>query len=706
MSTINHDFDMAIEDDDGQIIEPVGYDFGVTRRTFVQILGAGLVIVVAAPTFGQQQRGGSGRGGRGGGGGGREQRPVPIDARIHIAPDGTISVMTGKVEGGQGARAQISQAAAEELRVPLDSVKLQMADTQITPDDGGTSGSRTTPATLPAVRKACAAARAMLEKASKESGKQLTYADLAGDAYRDMLKQLVPADVTVTPTTEWKTMGQPAARPNGRDIVTGKHQYPSDIIRPGMLYGKVLRPATYGARLSDIDLAPAKAMDGVIAVRDGSFVAVAAPNTATAKKATQAVEATAKWDSRPQPASKDLYKYLREHARGIPANPYKDDGKPIRATYTAAYIQHAPMEPRAAVAEWSADGKVTVWTATQSPFRVRGEIAEAFHIDEAKVRVIVPDFGGGFGGKHTGETAVEAARLAKAAGKPVAVRWTRAEEFTWAYFRPAAVMDAEAAIGSDGKLASWYFVNINAGGSGLRTPYRVEKKREEAVNSDPPLRHGSYRALASTANNFGRECFMDELAAAASADPLEFRLAHLDDERLRAVLQEAAKRFEWTAKRAKKQDNVGVGIACGEEKGSFVAACAEVEIEPATRAIRVRKICQAFECGAIVNPPNLLSQVQGGILMALGGALREAMEFADGKIRNATFYEYKVPRFKDVPPIEVHLIDRKDLASAGAGETPLIVTAPAIANAVFHATGVRLRDMPLQLPAQIGGRPT
>src|SRR5439155_12899752 len=224
----------------------------------------------------------------------------------------------------------------------------------------------------------------------------------------------------------------------------------------------VLRSPAYGAKLSDVDLAAAKAMDGVVVVRDGSFVAAAAPNTHNAKKAIQAIEETAKWDSSPHPSSKDLPAYLLRHAHDIPANPFKDEDKPIRATYTAAYIQHAPMEPRAAVAEWSDDGKLTVWTGSQNPFGVRRELVNAFHLDEASVRVIVPDFGGGFGGKHTGETAVEAARIAKAAGKPVALRWTRPEEFTWAYFRPAAVIDVEAALDASNKLASWHFININS----------------------------------------------------------------------------------------------------------------------------------------------------------------------------------------------------------------------------------------------------
>jgi isoquinoline 1-oxidoreductase len=345
-------------------------------------------------------------------------------------------------------------------------------------------------------------------------------------------------------------------------------------------------------------------------------------------------------------------------------------------------------------AEWT-DGKLTVWTGTQNPFGVKSELERALGISADAVRVIVPDFGGGFGGKHSGEAAVEAARLAKAAGRPVSLRWTRKEEFTWAYFRPAGVIDVEASLDGDSKLASWHFVNINSGPSSIETPYPVARKHSQFVQSDPPLRAGSYRGLAATANTFARECAMDELAAMASADPLEFRLSHLEDARLKAVLEAAAKRFDWAGRSARKEPNVGVGVACGTEKGSYVATCAQVKIED--DAPVVTHIAAAFDCGAILNPGNLLSQVQGAVTMALGPALREEMRFENGQIRNASFGEYRVPRFEDVPRIEVDLIDHPELPSAGAGETPLISTAPAIANAIFRATGQRVREMPMKI---------
>jgi isoquinoline 1-oxidoreductase len=288
------------------------------------------------------------------------------------------------------------------------------------------------------------------------------------------------------------------------------------------------------------------------------------------------------------------------------------------------------------------------------------------------------------------------------------LRWSREEEFTWAYFRPAGVIEAEATLNDKGALTSWHFININSGPSAVDTPYRIEnnKHTSRTVPSSPPLRHGSYRGLAATANTFARECFMDELAAAAGVDPLEFRLAHLGTEedkggpryRLRAVLEAAADRFNWKDRVKKKSPNMGVGLSCGTEKGSYVAACAEVEIDREHNQILVRRVTQSYECGAIVNPDNLLKQVQGALIMGIGPALREAMQFENGEILNASFGKYKVPRFDDVPEIDIHLLDRPDLASAGAGETPIIAIAPAIANAVFHATGGRCRSMPIVLP--------
>jgi isoquinoline 1-oxidoreductase len=353
------------------------------------------------------------------------------------------------------------------------------------------------------------------------------------------------------------------------------------------------------------------------------------------------------------------------------------------------------MEPRAAVAEWE-DGKLTVWTGTQAPFRVRQQLAEAFHLSPESVRVIVPDTGGGFGGKHTGEVAIEAARLAKEAGRPVSLRWTRQEEFTWAYFRPAGLFEMQAGLDEKGAILAWDFTTYNAGAAALESPYRIPHTRERFLPANSPLREGSYRTLAATTNNFARESFMDELAAAAGADPLDFRLANSDNARLRAVLEAAAERFRWKERKRNRKAGIGVGIAGGTEKGSYVAACVEVAADRDRGAVEVREICEAFECGAIQNPRNLRNQVHGCIIMGLGGALNEEIRFEHGRVVNSRFSRYRVPRFKDIPPIETVLLNRPDIPSAGGGETPIIAIAPAIATAVYDAAGVRIRSMPIQ----------
>lgn len=508
----------------------------------------------------------------------------------------------------------------------------------------------------------------------------------------------------LTPSSQWRVLGRAATRPNARELVTGAHRYPSDVRRPGMWYGRVLRPPAYGARLVSVDLSAAeKAVPGVLVVRDGDFVGVAAPTSAAAQRALEALAATAQWSESPHPSSRAVYDYLRRNVEGgIPANPFAEEwaaaSHRFRATYQVAYVQHVPMETRAALAEWEAD-RLTVWMGTQNPFGCRNELARAFDLPLERVRVVVPDFGGGFGGKHTAEAGVEAARLARAARRPVLVHWTRSEEFTWAYFRPAAVIDVEATLGPDGRLTSWHFININSGRAALDTPYDVGRSHCRYVAARSPLRQGSYRVLAATANHFARESAMDELAALAGLDPLAFRRQHLPAGRLRTVLEEAARRFGWSEKQKSRPPGVGYGLACGTEKGSYVAACVEVAVDEARGRIDVRKVCQVFECGAILHPENLRAQVEGCILMGLGPALWEEMRFANGRVANAALSRYRVPRFTDVPALEVHLLDRPDLDSAGGGETPIVAVAPAIANAVAQATGRRIRQMPIRLDA-------
>ena len=658
---------MNFEPERYELMAGPAYNFSFGRRGFFKALGGGIVVVSFLPkTEAQESGGGRRRFGR--------AMPQQIAAWLHIDQNGAVTVYTGKVEVGQNARTSLTQCAAEELGAPLSAIELVMGDTARTPFDMGTFGSMTTPQMVPQIRRAAAAARELLGPGAWES------IDFANADRK--LAQGVTTSGQPKPVSQWKVLGTSVKKVHGREIVTGEHRYASDMKLPGMLYGRVLRPERFDAKLVSIDTSAAEAMPGVTVVRDNDFAAVAAPTPHAAQIALAAIKA--KWTSpETQWSSKTIFSELKQNVEGGRESASIDQSfaeadKKHEATYTIAYIAHAPLEPRAAVAEWNG-GKLTVWTGTQRPFGVQGELAEAFHIPESDVRVMMPDTGSGYGGKHTGEAAIEAARLAKAAGKPVKIVWTREEEFTWAYFRPAGVIDVRSGI-KDGRIIAWEFHNYNSGGSGLRSMYDIPNKREEFHPARYPLRQGSYRGLAATANHFARESHIDELAALAQIEPLEFRLRNLKDERFRAVLQATAERFHWGKR--KPGAGVGYGIAGGFEKGSYVATCAEVHCEP-SRPPRIVRVVEAFECGAVLNPDMLKNQVEGAIVQGLGGALFESIEFENGRMLNARFSRYRVPRFEDAPSIEAVLVDRKDLTPAGAGETPIMTLAPAVANADF-----------------------
>jgi isoquinoline 1-oxidoreductase len=489
---------------------------------------------------------------------------------------------------------------------------------------------------------------------------------------------------------------------NLRSFITGKHQYVSDMKLPGMLYGKILRPPSYGAKLMEADLDKARAMPGVIVVHDGNFIGVAAPDVRTAIKAVSAINA--KWEEvKGQPSTATIFDHLVKTKReggggrnGGTTSGNIDEGLGAAdfthsKTYNIHYIAHVPLEPRAALAEWK-DGKLTVWTGTQRPFGVQENLASLFRIPKEKVRVIMPDTGSGYGGKHTGEAAIEAARLAQEAKKPVKIVWTREEEFTWAYFRPGGVIEVNAGVKKDGTITAWKFINYNSGPAGLPTQYKMGAQQIAYLPSDSPLNQGSYRGLASTANVFAREAHITDLARLIKMDQLEFRLKNCDDERLKAVLQKAADAFGWKGN-SKKQGS-GYGIACGFEKGGYVATCAEVAIN-GDKEVKLVRLVQAFECGAVINPQHVHNQVMGCIVQGLGGALFEAIDFKDGKILNGSLSTYRVPRFSDMPKIELIIMDRKDLPSAGAGEAGIIGVAPAIRNAIVDAGGPQLSNLPL-----------
>jgi isoquinoline 1-oxidoreductase len=704
-----------------------------TRRDFLKSAGGGLVVVLVAPrlsalaTLGESAELSHDPDALG------APSDDQIAAWLHVDERGAVTVYTGKVEFGQGIRTSLTQHVAEELRAPVESIRLVRGDTELTPFDMGPFGSRSTPQMGLQLRRVAASARELLvglaaerwnvdrARLSAENGRVVDAQTKRSIGFGELTKgrtltETIRADVAPKPAAQWTVAGTSLPKIGARDIVTGTHQYTSDMRLPGMLYGRVLRTDGPPITIASVDASAARAMRNVVVVNDGDFHGVAAPSASEAARALAALHPTYQATSRTYPSSSNISEYLKRAASkngdvaggeggGRGAQPFvKGDVdralasayQTLQRTYTVAYIAHVPLEPRAALAQWSRDAqgeKLTVWTGTQRPFAVRDELAHELGIDAARVRVIVPDTGAGYGGKHTGEVAVEAARLARAARKPVKLVWSREEEFRHAYFRPAGVIDVDAAVRQDGTISAWTFDNYNSGPAAIRPTYAIANQRVAYHPSDSPLRQGSYRGLAATANNFAREMHVDELAHVVAMDPLAFRLRNLDDERLKAVLEAAAERFGWG--KPLTHGGNGAGIACGFEKGGYVATCAEVAADRASGTVRITRAVTAFDCGAVVNPDGLRAQISGATIQGIGGALFEAVEFENGIVTNAHLARYRVPRFSDVPSVDVVLVDRKDQPSMGAGETPIIAIAPAAGAAIHEATGIRVRSLPM-----------
>ncbi|HKD99079.1 MAG TPA: molybdopterin cofactor-binding domain-containing protein, partial [Micromonosporaceae bacterium] len=636
----------------------------------------------------------------------------PGGARITIDDRGRVVAYCGKVDAGQGNRVSLGRMVAAELRTDAASVRMVLGDTGVAPYDLGTFGSRSTPDAGPALRLTAAAIRDELVRAAadrwqvapdlleaaggtvREPGgaREIAYAELVAAGPRTIR---VDPDAPLAPAPTG--LGDLA---DGGDhdllvaAVTGAKRFPSDATVPGMWHGVVLRPPRHGDVLESLDAGAARELPDVAVVHDGDFAAVAAPTPHAARAALALLRPV--WRSTPRPAQADLENHLRTNP--APVDPDREDpGRDIgdvdkaaadaayllEATYTTAYVAHVPMETRVALAAVD-DAGATVRVGSQRPFAVRAAVAAALGLDESRVRVVVPDFGGGFGGKHTPDVAVEAARLSRASGHPVRVAWTRAEELAWAYFRPAAVIDVRASAGSDGTVTGWEFTNINSGGAGLVSPYATENVRERYQPARSPLPQGSYRALAATANNFARESHLDDLADVLRVDPVELRLRHLTDPRLAGVLTAVAKHVGWSNR--EHRAGYGIGIACGVEKEGRVATAAEVEVDR-EGVPRVTRIVTGIDCGPVIDPVGLRMQVTGATVMGLGGALFEAVRFDGGRIDTADLGSYRVPRFPDIPEIDVVVVERADCPAAGAGEAPIIAVAPAIANAIFAATG-------------------
>lgn len=692
--------------------------FTSNRRDFLKRVGGGIVIFVALneALFGQEEAARP-RGGRPG-------LPSDFNAFLRIAEDGKVTCYTGKIEMGQGPITSLPQMLAEELDTPLDTVDIVMGDTDLCPWDMGTFGSMTTRFFGPALRLAAAEAKVVLLELAAEQLKvpqtqllardgvivdrqnpknRVTYGQLARG---QKIARHVQARATLKDPAQFTISGKPLTRRDGEAKVTGQAHYAADIRVPGMLYAKILRPPAHGARLKSVDTAPAKAVAGVQVIQDGDLIAVLHEFPDVAEDALGKVKA--EWDTPPATFDdKTVFDHLLKVApepRVIAHGGDLDEGrksaaKTFDATYLNSYVAHSPMEPHAALCQIEGD-QATVWASTQNPFGARGQIAEAIGFPAEKVRVITPFVGGGFGGKTNNREAVEAARLAKAAGKPVQVMWTREEEFFFDTFRPAAVVKISSGVDAAGQMAFWDYDVYFAGERGAPQFYTVPNHRTASRGSGfggpasaHPFATGAWRAPGNNTNTFARESHVDIMAAAAGVDPVQFRLNNLGDERMVRVLKAAADKFGWTP--AKAPSHRGYGVACGMDAGSYVAAIAEVAVDKDKGTVQVRRVVCAQDMGVVINPEGAQIQMEGCITMGLGYAFTEEIHFKGGEILDTNYDSYEIPRFSWVPKIETVLIHNNETPPQGGGEPSIILMGALIANALHDATGARLYQLPM-----------
>jgi nicotinate dehydrogenase subunit B len=654
---------------------------------------------------------------------GNTQPDVAMARWLTVRPDGSVVAYAGKVEYGQGIRTGLAIEVADELRLPLASVEVVLGDTALVPWDMGTFGSQSTARVGLQLRKAAATARqALLEMAADrldlpvgdlraESGRisssgdgnrAVTYAELVAGT---SIVRDIDGDIALTPSSEFSVMGKAHARVDAEARVTGGARYSQDIVADGMLFASVLRRPWRGAVLASVDISVAERMTGVVqVVRDEDLVAVLADTDEHAAIAGNLLQA--QWGEPAAHASTiDLPEMLVSSGRdpyvtqeaGSLEEGFREASGLLESTYFVPYVSNAPMEPRAAVATWDGD-RLTVWAGTQRPFGIRTELAQRFGIDESQVRVIAPEIGGGFGSKSPYPVAHEAARLARIAGRPVRVAYTRAEDMIYATMRPAAIIRIKSGFTADGRIVAWECDAYHAGDRpflgrrGSDSPYDAPHVRVTTYTSDSPLATGSYRSLGAAANHFAREVHIDELAEALGLDPVEFRLRNLSHPRFRRVLERAAEAHGWQP--AKGGSHRGQGIAIGVDVGSYVATA--VHLNVVGREVRLDRVTAALDCGLVVNPEGAKNQVEGSIVMGMGTALYEAIDFQDGRVLNAGFTRYRVPRSNDAPEIETLLVGDDDTASTGAGEPGIVPIAAAISNAVFDRTGERHRELPIQ----------
>jgi nicotinate dehydrogenase subunit B len=681
-----------------------------------------------------------------------------LDGWIRINADGTATVFTGKVELGQGILTALKQIAAEELDLPLARIKLISGDTSQTPNEGQTAGSQSVENSGTALRMAGAEVRALLvELAAKRltvAPDQLTAADgiiSAPDGrkvgYGDLVAGLdlnreATAKATPKPVANHKIVGRSVPRFDIPAKVTGGMAYVQDMRLPDMLHGRVVRPPRYGSKLDSVDEAAAKAVPGVVAVvRDGSFLGVVAQREEQAIKARDALLKSATWTLGPElpdPARLfDVIKSLpsKDETIGVKEGPAPADARSFEAVYTKPYMAHASIGPSCAVAEFK-DGKMTVWTHSQGVFPLRAELVKTLKMPAAALRCVHVEGSGCYGHNGADDVGVDAALLARALpGRPVRLQWMRDDEFRWEPYGPAMIMRAKAALGGDGKIADWEYelwsnshstrpqstdgTNVlaawylaepqkmgpptsppqPAGGGDRNSIPLYDFPRQRVIHhfvQDMPIRVSALRTLGAYANVFALESFMDELASAAGADPIAFRLAHLKDPRARAVVEAVARKAGWTDK--EKGDGArgrGIGFAKYKNLACYVAVVAEVEVDRASGTVRVPRTWAAVDSGLIINPDGLSNQIEGGIVQSVSWTLKEQVRFDKGGILSRDWASYPILTMPEVPKVEVELINRPGERPLGAGEGSQGPAVAAVANAFANATGKRIRDLPL-----------
>jgi isoquinoline 1-oxidoreductase len=663
--------------------------------------------------------------------------PRDVDAWLSIGADGIVTLATGKVEFGQGIQTGFAQLAAEELDLPFERITVVMGQTNRVPRDSSTVGSQSTRSTGPLVRQAAAELRqwllelgaqrlgAPIEQLSTRDGavlltsdpsKAVTYAELAagkpvGREFGAQTKLKSPKDYTI--------VGKRIPRVDVPAKVTGEMTYGYDAMLPGMAHGKILRPPSLGARLESVDTSAAERMPGVVGVvRDGDFVGLAADRVEQAQAALAAIRAT--WRETPSEytsenihdalkATKDQGRVMREV--GDVAQALGAATKRVDAVFTAPYIAHAPIEPMTALVHVQPE-QTEVWVSTQNPFGVQDSVARALGLSAEQVIVYPLMSGGAFGRKAiTDDAPIEAARLSKAFNRPVRVNWTRQEDFQLGRFRPALRIEVAAGLNERGELAAWRYdlyaaayyppgassprqAGANVGANALEFYAGIPNAKTTFYQGVAPLPPHFWRANGGPVNTFAREAVVDELAELAGADPVSFRRRLLAaNPRLLAVMEAAVAKAGWQP--TVGPSGKGFGLGLGFVNGSYVAEVAQVAVDRTTGKVTVKHVDVALDCGLVVNPAAVESQVEGAVVMhGTSSTLKEQITFANGRVTNATFAQYAPITFSEAPSVAVVLVEDRSQPMAGVGEPAVEPCTAAIANAIYDAVGARLRDLP------------